>query len=71
VWALLRSWRLRRGAVLHRRPGGRKEGEESVPLDEVGADTIRLGIAFRRIDRAPLDLDWSTLVRSGIIKSEP
>ena len=71
MWALLRSWRLRRGAVLRRRPGGRKVGEESVPLDEVGVGTIRLNIAFRPIDRAPLDLDRSTSVRSGIIKSEP
>jgi hypothetical protein len=55
--------------VLRRRPGGRKVGEESVPLDEVGAGTIRLNIAFRPIDRAPLDLDRSTSVRSGIIKS--
>jgi hypothetical protein len=57
VWALLRSWRLRRGAVLRRRPSGRRVGEESVPLDEVGAGTIRLSIAFRPIDRASLDSD--------------
>ena len=57
--------------MLRRRPGGRKVGEESVSLDEVGAGTIRLNIAFRPIDRAPLDLDRTASVRSGRIKSGP
>jgi hypothetical protein len=39
-----------------------------VPLDEVGAATIRLNIAFRSIDRAPLDLDWMAMGSPRFIK---
>jgi hypothetical protein len=59
---------LRRATQERRCPGGRKEGEESVPLDEVGAATIRLNIAFRSIDRAPLDLDWMAMGSPRFIK---
>ena len=41
-----RLWRLRRGLVQRRRPGGRKEGEELVSLDQFPADEIRIGIAI-------------------------
>jgi hypothetical protein len=51
-----------------RRPGGHMEGEESVPLDEVGAATIRLNIAFQPIDRAPLDLDRMAMGSPRFIK---